>query len=258
MTAPTQEEMAGTSPFLEAYEQVRRAEGWGGDDLDLPFRPKRHRHIWNIRQRTFRVFQSLAANIDRGPALDVGAGNCWMTRYLDQWGFNAIAIDINDSPMDGLQAGKKFIDEGADFLRVRAGMECLPFASGRFRLLALNASFHYARDFRATLSECERVLAPGGVIAIIDTPFYEHSEDGERMVAERVVSFRQKYGMTEALARSSRYLTFVELHALAESLNLQWRVHSVWPGFRRKYEEVRARFLRRRIAQFPVVVLERS
>jgi ubiquinone/menaquinone biosynthesis C-methylase UbiE len=258
VTAPSEEEMTGTAPFLQAFERVRRAEGWGGDDLDLPFRPKRHQHIWHIRQRTFRVFESLATKIDPGPALDVGAGNCWMTRYLDQWGFDAIAIDINDSPTDGLQAGRKFIEEGADFLRVCGGMDRLPFSSGQFRLVALNASFHYARDFRATLSEFERILAPGGMIAIIDTPFYENWEDGERMLTERVRSFREKYGIAEALARSSRYLTFNELHGLAESLNLRCRIHKVWPGSRRKYEEVRARFLGRRIAQFPVVVLERA
>jgi SAM-dependent methyltransferase len=242
--------------FLEAYEQVRRAEGWGDDDLDLPFRPKRHKDVWEIRQRTFQVFESLIAGIDRGPALDVGAGNCWMTRYLDQWGFDAIAIDINDSPMDGLRAGRKFIDEGAGFLRIRAEMERLPFASGQFTLLAVNASFHYAYDFGAALSEFKRVLAPSGIIVIIDSPFYERNEDGERMVEERVLDFRKKYGIAEALARSSRYLTFNQLHALAESSGFRYRVHDVWPGFNRKYEELRARCLGRRIAQFPVVLLE--
>jgi ubiquinone/menaquinone biosynthesis C-methylase UbiE len=110
-----------------------------------------------------------------------------MTRYLDQWGFDAIAVDINTSEMDGLRTGQKFIDGGAVFLRVRAGMERLPFGSRRIRLLATNASFHYACDFRAALSEFERVLAPGGMIAIIDTPLYENSAGGERMMAERVV-----------------------------------------------------------------------
>ena len=244
--------------FLEAYEQVRSAEGWGGDDLDLPFRPKRHLDIWAIRRRTFRVFESLIANIDRGPALDVGAGNCWMTRYLDQWGFNAIAIDINESSMDGLHAGQKFIAEGANFSRVCTGLEQLPFGSRQFRLVAANASFHWAHDFRRTLSEFERVLAPGGTIAIIDTPFYENREDGERMLTERAVSFQEKYGMPETLARSSRYLTFDELEGLAASLNLRCHVHDVWPGIARKYEEVRARLFGRRIARFPVVVLERA
>src|SRR5207244_2893178 len=72
----TDEDAAAVQPFLDAYSQVRQDEGWGGDDLDLPFHPKRHREIWEIRQRTFRIFESLATKVERGLALDVGAGNC--------------------------------------------------------------------------------------------------------------------------------------------------------------------------------------
>jgi len=254
----TDDEIAAVWPFLVSYERVRRDECWGGDDLDLPFQPRRHRDIWNIRLRTFRAFESLATKVNPGLALDIGAGNCWMTRYLQRWGFDPIAVDINSSEADGLRAGQKFIDEGAVFLRILARMERLPFASGRIRLLATNASFHYARDFRAALSEFERVLTPGGMIAIVDTPFYESAGDGERMMAERVREFRRRYGMTEELARSSRYLTFKELDELAASLNLKCRVHPVWPGLQRTYERIRARFGGRRIAQFPVVVLDKS
>ncbi len=254
----TKEEIAGVEPFVKAYEQVRRDEAWGGDDLDLPFHPKRHLDIWHIRRRSFRAFQSLITNLDRGVALDVGAGNCWMTRYLAEWGFEAIAVDVNTSHVDGLQAGQKFINEGARFRRVRAGIERLPFAPGRIRLLATNAAFHYAPNFRTALLEFERVLMTGGMIAIIDSPFYENAADGERMLAERVENFRGKYGMTEALARSSRYLTFQELEAWAAAVKLRVHVHAVWPGVRRKYEEIREKISRRRIARFPLVTLTKS
>ncbi len=253
----TDEESAAVQPFLEAYEQVRQDEGWGGDDLDLPFHPRRHLEIWSIRQRTFRKFESIVADLSRGTALDIGAGNCWMTRLLDRWGFDALAVDINTSPMDGLRAGQKFIDEGASFLRVRSGMERLPFLSERIRLLATNASFHYASDFRIALSEFERVLTPGGIIAIVDSPFYENAADGERMMAERVVEFRRKYGMPETFARRSRYLTYKGLEEMVRSLNLSCQVLPVWPGFRRSYEAIRAKFAGRNIAEFPVVVIEK-
>jgi SAM-dependent methyltransferase len=252
------DEIDAERPFLEAYERVRRDEGWGGDDLELPFRAKRHLDIWNIRRRTFQKFELVARNLRKGIAVDVGAGNCWMTRYLDSWGFDAIAVDVNTSATDGMKAGQKFIEDGTKFVRVRAGMERLPFISGRIRLLATNAAFHYARDFRVALAEFERVLAPGGVIAIIDTPFYENAADGERMMAQRVAEFRRKYGMEETLARRSRYLTYKQLDDLAASLSLRRRTRPVWPGLRRKYEEIRGRLLRLPIAQFPVVILEKA
>src|SRR5438093_971355 len=253
----TEEESAEVQSFVEAYEKVRSDERWGADDLDLPFHPLRHRDIWNVRQRTFRAFERLARNVKPGLALDIGAGNCWMTRYLDRWGFDAIAVDINTSRVDGLRAGQKFIDEGARFLRVRSGIEPLPFVPERIRLLASNASFHYANDFRAALSEFERVLTPGGMIVIIDTPFYEQAADGERMIAERVAHFREKYGIPEALASRARYLTFTGFADMMRGFNLRWRLQPVWPGMRRKYEEIRGAIARRRVAQFPMVVIEK-
>ncbi len=253
----TEGELAAIRPFLEMYDRVRSDEQWGGDDLDLPFHAKRHRHIWDIRARTFRAFASVAAKSPRGLALDIGAGNCWMSRYLDQWGFDAIAVDINTSAIDGLRAGKKFINEGSVFLRVRAGMERLPFASGRIRLLSTNASFHYAGDFRVALSEFARVLTPHGMIAIVDTPFYENSIDGERMMAERVCEFRDKYGMPESLAGKSKYMTYAQLQGLARSLELNMRIHRVWPGVARKREELWGKLTGRRIAEFPLIILEK-
>jgi SAM-dependent methyltransferase len=253
----TGQEEGAAQPFIDAYDRVREDEKWGGDDLDLPFHPKRHHTIWAIRRRTFLRFQSLATRLERGIAVDVGAGNCWMTRYLDAWGFDAIAVDINESPRDGLRAGQKFIDTGSRFLRVRSPMERLPFVPDRIRLIATNASFHYSSDYRIALSEFVRVLTPGGIIAIIDSPFYESAADGDRMVRERVVEFQRKYGISEELARQSGYFTLKELNDAAASLNLEVRVEFVWPGFRRTYESIRSRLADRRVARFPLVVLEK-
>jgi ubiquinone/menaquinone biosynthesis C-methylase UbiE len=251
----TDAELAAWQPFIEAYEQVRRDEQWGGDDLDLPFKPNRHHQIWKIRQRTFRVVQSIAEKLPRGLALDVGAGNCWLTRYLDRWGFSAIAVDINTSENDGLRAGQKHIDNGSRFLRVRSPMQSLPFASSTITLLVTSASFHYVDDFRAALCEFTRVLTPGGRIVIADTPVYEQESDGQRMVAERVEEFRQKYAMPEALASRAKFLTSAELETTADSLHLALRQVRVWPGFWRSLDVVRGRFAGRRLAKFPVLEL---
>jgi SAM-dependent methyltransferase len=181
-----------------------------------------------------------------------------MTRYLDSWGFDAIAVDINTSVHDGLRAGQRFIDEGARFLRVRAPMERLPFVSGGITLIATNASFHYASDFRVALSEFERVLTPGGMVVILDTPFYENAADGERAVMDRIADFRRKYSIPEALAGRARFLTFRQFEGMMQGLTWKWRLHPVWPGIRRKYEEIRGALLGRRIARFPLVVMERE
>jgi SAM-dependent methyltransferase len=137
-------------------------------------------------------------------------------------------------------------------------MERLPFTSGQIRLLTANASFHYVSDFRATLAEFERVLCPGGVIAILDSPFYENAADGERGIAARVAEFRSKYRIPEDLARKARYFTFEDFRAAASALKLKVSIQPVWPGWQRKREEVHARIRGRGIARFPVVLLEKQ
>jgi imidazolonepropionase-like amidohydrolase/SAM-dependent methyltransferase len=254
----TARESAAVQPFVAAYEQIRAAEQWGGDDLELPFHPRRHLEVWEIRRRTFEAFRSAVVNLERGVALDIGAGNCWLARYLNLWGFDAIALDINTGEGDGLRAGQKFIDTGGEFVRVRAGMERLPFTSGQIRLLTAGASFHYVSDFRATLSEFERVLSPGGVIAILDSPFYENGTDGERGIATRVAEFRRKYGIPDELARRARYFTFDDFKGAAQDLKLRIRIQPIWPGWRRKREEIHARIRGREIARFPLVLLEKQ
>src|SRR5437879_2764464 len=48
----TEDEFATVQPFVEMYEQVRREEAWGCEDLDLPFISQRNRDIWEILIRT--------------------------------------------------------------------------------------------------------------------------------------------------------------------------------------------------------------
>jgi len=180
-----------------------------------------------------------------------------MTRYLSAWGFQAIAIDISASDVDGLRAGRTFLNQGATFHRLRGEMERLPLASHTASLIAANASFHYAQDSRAALSELVRVLARSGRIVIVDTPFYVRAADGERMMSDRTAAFERQYGLTQASARWSRYMTFAGMSALAASLDLKCRIIPVWPGPRRTLQALRARTRRRRLAQFPIVVFER-
>jgi len=249
---------AASEPFLEIYERVRRDEQWGGDDLDLPFRAKRHRDIWNIRKRSFRALESAIGTVPRGIAVDVGAGNCWLTRYLDRWGFNAIALDINNSSADGLQAGQRYLDQGATFHRIRGSMEHAPLDANCVQLLVANASFHYSSDFESLLSEFRRVLVNGGVVALLDTPFYENAIDGERMVAQRVKEFSEKYSIDEAMSRRSSYLTFRRLRELAASVDMSLTIQHVWPGWPRRYREIRGRLAGQQIAQFPLALLRKA
>ena len=105
----TDDEIAAVQPFLEAYERVRSDEGWGGDDLDLPFHAKRHRDIWNIRQRTFRVFESLAANVERGIAVAESVADDYLPPEANEGQeIGAALYDSRRSYLEQLAAYKAF------------------------------------------------------------------------------------------------------------------------------------------------------
>lgn len=251
----TPEQEADYAVFCAAYEDVRRREGWGGDDLELPFEPRSHHEIWAVRRRTFkRLDHLLQRECPRGgTALDVGAGNCWLARHLDHWGFQTTALDVNDGPQDGLQAGAGYLEVGDKFERVRAPMESLPFVEAVFDLIVANGSLHYSRDLGATLGGFLRVLKPGGIIVVMDSPWYERRKDGARAWETGVRDLMERHGLDESLARRSSFLYRTAFAGATMQNGLEYRYIAVWPGWRRTWEMLHGRFYERRIASFPLL-----
>jgi len=257
LMTPEQEEHH--SDFSKAYERIRAAEGWGGDDLDLPRFARRNKHIWAIRKRTFRALERLVRSRfpEGGAALDVGAGNCWVAGHLSGWGFSVVALDVNPGNSDGLAIGSYHLERGCRFERIRAPMESLPFPRQSFDLVVAGASFHYSRDAVGTLLEWGRVLRSGGVAIIFDSPWYERAVDGERTVSERVESYRRSYDLEERLARRSSFLDRNSFDTTLKTSEFSLRRIPVWPGPRRSLEGLRARLIGHRVATFPLLVLSR-
>jgi SAM-dependent methyltransferase len=253
----TTDQAAEYARFCAGYERVRRNEGWGGEDLELPFEPRAHHKVWAVRQRTFkRLDQFLRKQMQAGgTALDAGAGNCWLTRHLDHWGFQATALDVNDGSQDGLAAGASYLEVGDKFERIRAPMESLPFVDGVFDLLVVNGSLHYCQDLVRTLGEFRRVLADEGTIVVMDSPWYERKKDGIRAREANVRELIQKHGLDEDLARRSTFLHRTSFAAATMQNRLEYRVLATWTGWRRAKETLSARFYERRIATFPLLVV---
>ena len=256
----TSDQEAVHADFVAAYERIRREEGWGAGDLDLPFHAVRNRPIWAIRRRTFRKFRRFVrAQLPRGgTALEVGAGNCWLTGHLSRWGFDVTAVDVNAGSQDGLVSGAYHLERGCRFDRIRAPMEALPFSSGTFDIVVSAASLHYARDKQVVLREFHRVLHSGGLAVILDSPCYERRLDGERAVGERVAEYTRAFGLDERLARRSSYLLLGAFESLVRATGFSYRQIRVWPGPRRTLERLRATCFGQRIARFPLLVLRRQ
>src|ERR1700730_10728692 len=187
------------APFLADYTLIRRAEQRASDDpayyLGLPECPPEHPIAgqWDLRRRTFAAFTRRV--LPRlGPGLrivDLGAGVGWLSHRLALLGHHPMAVDLTVDERDGLGAARHY---QPGWPRVQAEFDRLPLPAGAADLVAFNASLHYSTDYEGTLREALRVLAPGGAIAVLESPIYRRPESGRQMVEERHADFARRFG----------------------------------------------------------------
>ena len=111
--------------------------------------------------------------------LDLGAGACWCSDWLERLNLRAVSVDISH---DMLQLGRERLRDGR---RLVAGdMEHLPFRTGTFdKAICLNA-LHHVPDIPRAVAEISRVLKDDGV-ALFSEPGKGHDEKPGSVAAMR-------------------------------------------------------------------------
>jgi len=210
--------------FVDDYRRVRLAEGQASTDPEfarqLPFRDVTGRNAGAWRTRAFhyliiRLGLRLVPGIVR--VLDLGAGNGWMARRL-AGSFRVTALDV-----DGGATGLGSLRD-ARVGRVVGDLEALPLRAGSFDAVIAAAALHYAVDVARVLSEAARVLRPGGLLIVADSPVYDDDharEDARRRTLAHYAGFDAAH-----LAARYRGLTRAELDAPD-----LFRFVTVTPGF---------------------------
>lgn len=225
--------------FRRAYAEHRAREGRGREEdlLALPW--LRHGPLvaqWRVRARTFdrflrRLVRPMARRAGRPlTVLDLGAGNGWLCHRVQRMGHRAVALDFRTDAVDGLGAARGYADQlPALFLRVAASFEALPLAPGFADLAVFNASLHYAVDLRAALEDAVRVLAPGGRVAILDSPFYRTAAAGEAMVRDKYREAARSFGDLAGPLTGLPFVEYLTRRRLLEASEglLDWRRHRV-------------------------------
>src|SRR5699024_6050348 len=101
------------------------------------------------------------------PVLDLGCGGGHVSYAMAPHAGEVVAYDLS-ADMLAVVAGAAQ-DRGLKNIRTVEGrVESLPFPDGQFSLIASRYSAHHWSDPAAALAEAARVLAPGGVLCIID------------------------------------------------------------------------------------------
>jgi SAM-dependent methyltransferase len=236
-----------TSDFYAEYARHRAEEGrdYGGDALlSLPYlREGPLAAQWQVRAKTYEAFATKVVTpmgVASRPLdiLDLGAGNGWLSYRLARLGHRATALDVRDDDVDGLGAAQEFLRrEPAIFSCVAAPFEDIPLPDASFDIAVFNASLHYARDLRRVLAEAQRVVRPGGALAIMDSPFYARDVDGAAMVIEKRARGEALFGMRSTILLEPEFIEYLTPKRLADATaGLIWRRHRVryplWYEFR--------------------------
>jgi ubiquinone/menaquinone biosynthesis C-methylase UbiE len=174
--------------------------------------------------------------------LDLGAGNCWLCFRLACLGHTPVALDIRGDDVDGLGAAADLLSDVPNrFQRVIASFEELPFVAQSFDVTVFNASLHYARDLSRVLQEATRVTRSGGIIVVMDSPFYRHADDGEAMISERRALGQARFGSHAAILLNQQFIEYLTRERLTQAWpELAWLRHRVWYPFWYEMRAIRA------------------
>ena len=231
MTMP--DRRTSVAGFVAAYRRLRLAEGFASADPNfarqLPFRDITGRNAATWRRRAVHyALMRACLRLVRPTArvLDLGAGNGWLARRLaDAHQVTALDVDATDTGLGGL--------DDARVGRVRADLEALPLLGGGYDVVIAAAALHHAVDLLAALTEIARVLRPGGLFILADSPFYASAIDRHR-AWQRTLRYYTEAGTPELAARY-RGLTRNELEGsgLFRFLTISPGIQS-WRGLLRR------------------------
>jgi SAM-dependent methyltransferase len=116
--------------------------------------------------------------------LDFCSGSGWISEWLNRMGYEASAMDMNADAGNVLRLratlDSRLDPAGLSF--ATADGHALPFDDGFFGHVCSFDSLHHMHDYRRTLSEMARVLAPGGRAVFVE-PGSKHSTSRETIQA---------------------------------------------------------------------------
>lgn len=186
---------------------------------------------WAVRACSYDAFVRLVLLPATEPLaiLDLGAGNGWLSRRAACMMHRAVALDIREDEIDGLGAARRLLAESPGLFEcVVASFDAIPLESERFDVTLFNASLHYSQFLKRTLTEAMRVTRPGGLLVIMDSPFYVDDTDGQAMVAEKKAQGALRFGSGADLLLAPDFIEFLTTKRLSDAAPaLAWRRHRV-------------------------------
>lgn len=167
-----------SAEFESEYIRLRQTEGRLLSDAAILSLPEMHTGPlapeWALRRDTCRRFaQYLLQTQLGGPLLDLGCGNGWFTRWLYAHTHLPVhGVDINQTELE--TANRLFGNEYVSFFYADI-FQHAPAAA--YPLVVINAAVQYFPDLSALIVRLRSLMAPGGEIHVLDSPFYSNAEE---------------------------------------------------------------------------------
>jgi phosphoethanolamine N-methyltransferase len=185
--------------------------------------------VWGLDVRNRRV-------------LDIGCGLGGPAFVLaEKYGAEVVGIDIDPRLVEHAErrAGDRGLSDRATFETVEPGP--LPIEDGAFDFILISGAMTQIEDKHAFLTECLRVLRPGGWFTCYDWMRSEY-EDGEEFSEDMLYWFELE-GLTYAMASPSRQLSILREVGFEDA-----EVEDRSPWYRR---EARNEYVRLRDSLYP-------
>lgn len=149
-----------TKNFEKEYLRRTAAGTW---ERYKPFSPPGTQTLADSAQ-LIQDFAVAIAHLPPEPAdliLDLGAGACWNSDWLQRLNFTTVAVDISH---DMLALGRERLPHPDRARLVTGDLENLPFASASFDKAYCLSAIHHVPDIPAALREISRVLKDHGAV----------------------------------------------------------------------------------------------
>ncbi len=199
------------------------------------------------------IFATMVNSLPCGPGalvLDIGAGCCWLSDWLQKLRFRTCSLDLAE---DLLRIGQKRL-RPASFL-CAADIAVLPFSDQTADAVVCYSALHHVPNWPAVLREIYRVLRPGGALVLHEPGRGHHRQPDSITQVERFGVLEQELP-ARMLARACRQAGFSRsiIRPVAMITGGRSRVLPATPLRRHSI----GLFFKKRLSRFVATIVERS
>lgn len=255
---------ARVEAFEGSYAAAWSKAGWGSEEdayfFNLPFRDITGRHTgdWDVKRRSMAALFSVLDKVHPHRVVDLGCGMGWLSYHLARRGCRVQAVDIVRDSRVGLAAAGRYARKGPFFERIWGELERPPFRNSSVDAVVCNASLHYARDHASALEEVRRVLRPGGLFVVLNSPVHRDVASALRAQDD----FRQRLrhlGATDEVATAYHHFARESLvDAIRKTIGHVDEAPFSPGSWFQLHRRAKQLFLRMELASFPVLYAKKT